>query len=106
MLGIQSIAFKALVFSNMLTILFENEDEIEYSAVKDFLDTNSDSVELCGQLRLHTGTGHVVLRGYKLANGMYITSKQSESYYSINYGLDRNELRQLLQYMVHMHETI
>ena len=106
MLGVQSIAFKGLVFSNTLTILFENENVIDYSAIKDFLSKGGDSVEICGQLRLHTGTGQVGIRGHKLANGMYITSKESESYYSINYGLDRKTVDQLLYYVVHMHETI
>jgi hypothetical protein len=106
MLGIQSIAFKRLVFSNTLTILFENEDGIDYPAIKRFLHESEDSVELCEQFRLHAGSGEISLRGHKLANGMYIISKESETYYSIKHGLDRKTVDQLLHYVVHIHETI
>jgi hypothetical protein len=105
MSGVQTIGFKALVFSNTLTILLENEAEIDHFAIQTFLYEGGDSVELCRELRLHSEYGQAVLRGYKLANGMYITSKVSDSYYSINYGVDRKTVDDLLHCVVHMHKA-
>jgi hypothetical protein len=97
--------FKAIVFSDSLTILLEHQDSIDYSAIKTFLDGSNNTLEFCEQLRLHAATGYLVVRGYKLSNGMYITSKESDSYYSIKYNLEMEELHQCLKYMAHMHES-
>jgi hypothetical protein len=100
MYGISNRAFRSLVFSDWLTIMFDCEDEIDYSALKAYLDGNLDkSLNLCNQLTIHFDTNTIVVSGYRLQKGLYITSAESDSFHSIPCPLEPKDLRTLLVYV-------
>lgn len=107
MYGISNTAFRSLVFSDWLTIMFNNEDEIDYSALKDYLDGKiTDVLNLCNKLMIHFNTNTIIVSGYRLQKGLYITSAESDSFHSIPCPLESKDLRALLYYLYHMHVTV
>jgi hypothetical protein len=87
--------------------MFDCGDEIDYSALKAYLDGNLDkSLNLCNKLTIHFDTNTIVVNGYRLQKGLYITSAESDSVHSIPCPLESKDLRALLYYLYHMHVTV
>jgi hypothetical protein len=107
MYGISNKMFRSLVFSDWLTIMFNSEDEIDYSALKDYLDGKiTDVLNLSNQLTLYLDKMTIVVSGYKIHDGLYITSSESDSDYGIPCPLEPKDLKNLLYYLYHMHVTV
>jgi hypothetical protein len=107
MYGVCKKAFRSLVFSNALTVMFDCDDDIDYTAVKAFLDGDlKDRLDICDQLTFHIQTNTLVLRGCRISNTVYITSKESDSYYSFPSPLKEKDMYTLFFYLYHMHATV
>ena len=107
MYGVYNKAFKSLVFCEDLTIVFDYEDTIDYTAVKDFVDGKfKDSFNICKELLYNIETNTFVLCGYRISKSLYITSAESDSYYSLPSPLEKKDVHTLLYYLYHMHVTV
>jgi hypothetical protein len=96
------------MFSDYLTIIFDREDDIDYSALKNYLDGNlsAGTLYLSNQLSIHFDTNTIVVVGYRLQKGLYITSTESDSFHSIPCPLEPKVLKILLSYLYHIRMTV
>lgn len=106
--GVKKTGFKTLTFSDTLQILFESENDIDYAAVKAFLENQpvQSRVDISTYCTLNLKSQTVDLRGYALSDSRYIASKESSTFYSIKNPRSRFHTIDLVARLYHMHITV
>jgi hypothetical protein len=106
--GVSHSLFTSLVFSNTLNILIENEADVDYNAIKAFLETPEPSgyLDLSIHFRVNFKTQTIDIRGYKLSDSRYIVSKESNTVYIIKNPRNQYYVRDLLARLYHIYTTV
>ncbi len=106
--GVSNHVFTSLVFSNTLAIHIENKQNIDYNAVKIFLENpkTGNYLDISSEFRLDFKTQIIDIRGYKLSDSSYIVSKESDTVYSIKNPRSDFHVRDLLARLYHIYTTV
>jgi hypothetical protein len=108
-MSVTNTAYKTLNFSKTLSLVLDQDTEIDLLALKEFLDRvekgEASSVRLGPYVSINTKSNTLVIQGYPIANG-WMASGKSDKYYTVSFDPTVDKVTLVLYYLYHMAVTV
>ncbi len=108
-MSVTNAPYKTLKCSDTLSLVLDQNTEIDLPALKEFLDTvdkgEAASVKIGPYVTVNTKINSLVIQGYPIANG-WMASGKSDNYYIVSFDPNVDKVTLVLYYLYHMAVTV
>ncbi len=108
-MSVTNASYKTLKFSDTLSLVLDQNTEIDIPALKEFLDKvdkgEAASVKVGPYVSVNTKVHTLVIQGYPIANG-WMASGKSDNFYTVSFDPNVDKVILVLYYLYHMAVTV